>query len=138
MVGNYCEGLGNTPTASWWLKGGSISALKQPDNEQMGVRVLAHEEEGGQLRLFNIQQLRAGTVRDGCNNPFRLIIYIGQLESLREQIATRSCSLVDPSYCSSFGIKNKAHVLLHLLALLTVVLPNDQLEENDAAAAICF
>ncbi|KAF8494211.1 hypothetical protein F5888DRAFT_1891111 [Russula emetica] len=35
MVGNYCKGLGN--------KGGRISALKQPDNEQSGARVLAHD-----------------------------------------------------------------------------------------------
>ena len=108
---------------------------KRLDNEQTGVLVLAHEEEGGQLRLFNIQQLRAGTVRDGCNNPFRLIIYIGQLESLREQIATRSCSLVDPS---SFVWNKERGACTLASALLTVVLPNDQLEENDAAAAICF
>jgi hypothetical protein len=35
------------------VNGGSISALKQPDNEQTGARVLAHEEEGRELNLFN-------------------------------------------------------------------------------------
>jgi hypothetical protein len=35
------------------VNGGSISALKQPDNEQTGARVLANEEEGRELNSFN-------------------------------------------------------------------------------------